>query len=61
MDGRLSSAWYSSRIACDRAELEHGLAARFGGRHAGAEILRRLLREVFFHLFAQTLIAAAAG
>jgi hypothetical protein len=45
----------------DRAELEHGLAARFGSRHAGAEIVRRLLREMFLHLFAQTPIGAAAG
>jgi hypothetical protein len=45
----------------DRAELEHGLAMRFGSRHAGAEIVRGWLSEMFLHLFEQTLISAAAG
>jgi hypothetical protein len=44
-----------------RAELEYGLAMRFCSTHASAEIVRRLLREMFLHLFAQTLISAAAG
>jgi hypothetical protein len=34
---------------------------RFGRRHAGAQIVRRLLHEMFLHLFAQTLIGASAG
>jgi hypothetical protein len=39
------------------AELQHRLTPRFHRRHSGAEILRRLQREVFFHFLAQSLIA----
>jgi hypothetical protein len=43
------------------AELEHSLSTRSGSRHAGADIVRRLLGKMFLHLFKQTLIVAAAG
>ena len=45
----------------DRSKLEHSLAARFRSRHASADIVRRLLRQMFLHLFLQALIGAAAG
>ncbi len=34
---------------------------RFASGHAGADIVRRLLREMFFHFFEQALIDAVAG
>jgi hypothetical protein len=42
-----------------RAELEHGLAARLGGRHPRAHVLVGLEREMFGKLFAQALVGAA--
>src|SRR5579863_6479217 len=45
----------------DSAKLEHGLSMRFDCGHPGANIVRRLLREMFVHLFEQAPIVAAAG
>ena len=44
-----------------RAELECGLPPRLGGRHAGAQILLGLQREMFGDLFPQTLVGTAPG
>ena len=43
------------------AELEHGLAARLGRSHAGAQILFGLEGEVFGELFLQAPVGAARG
>ena len=43
----------------DRAKLQYRLAAGFGQRHTGAQILRRLQREMLFHLFPQPLVVAS--
>ena len=42
----------------DHAELQYRLSTGFGRRHTGAQILRRLQREMFFHLFPQPLVVA---
>ena len=61
MKGRLCSAWWRSRIACGRAELERGLPPRLGRRHAGAQILLCLEREMFGDLFLQALVGTPPG
>jgi hypothetical protein len=43
-----------------RSELEHSPAMRFRSGHAGADIVCRLLREVFLHFFQQALVGSAA-
>ena len=43
-----------------RTELECGLPARFGRRHAGAQILLCLKREMFGDLFLQALVGSSA-
>ncbi len=44
-----------------RAKLQHRLAARLSGRHACAEILLRLPRQMLLHLFPQPLVVPPAG
>ena len=44
-----------------RAKLQHRLAARLGGRHACAEILLRLPRQMLLHLFPQPLVVLPPG
>ena len=48
-------------LACfHRAELQHGLAARFDRRQAGANVFRCLQSEVFLELLPQTLFVLLA-
>jgi hypothetical protein len=44
-----------------RAEPEHGLPSRLGGRHAGAHVFLRLERKMFGDLFLQALDGAPSS
>jgi hypothetical protein len=57
MNGGLSSVWCCWRIASTAPNLSTAWRCASAVAHASAEIVRRLLREMFLHLFAQTLIS----